>query len=71
MNDDLFGLLCAALGHDPSSVRVIRLSPGRAGVSWTEASGMPRSTVYELGGLLADEGRAQAPATPGRALATA
>jgi hypothetical protein len=48
MNHDLFALLCAALGHDPSSVRVIRLSAGKAGVTYTEPSGMPRSTVYEL-----------------------
>jgi hypothetical protein len=48
MSNDLFALLCAELGHDPSTVRVIRLSAGKAGVSYTEPSGMPRSAVYPL-----------------------
>ena len=44
MTDDLFALLCAALGHDPSSVRVIRLSAGRAGVPAFEAIAGPATS---------------------------
>jgi hypothetical protein len=48
MSTDLFALLCAELGHDPATVRVIRLRAAEIGVSYTEPSGMPRSTVYAL-----------------------
>ena len=71
MTDDLFAILCAALGHDPSSVRVIRLSAGRAGVTYTEPSGMPRSAVYELDGPAGDDAGARAHEAGLRVLASA
>jgi hypothetical protein len=48
MDTDLFAVLCAELGHDPSTVVVIRVSPDVASVTYTEPSGMPRSRVHRL-----------------------
>lgn len=48
MDLNLFNLLCRELDHDRSTVLVIRVNPHEASVTYTEPSGMPRSTAYPL-----------------------
>jgi hypothetical protein len=48
MKSNLFDLLCEELGYDRSTVLVIRVDPREASVSYTELSGMPRSTVHRF-----------------------
>jgi hypothetical protein len=45
---NLFDLLCDELAFDRSTVQVIRVNPREASVTWTEPSGMPRSTTYRF-----------------------
>lgn len=46
MERNLFGFLCEELGYDQTSVLVIRLKRREATVTYTEDSGMPRSTAH-------------------------
>ena len=48
MDRTLFDLLCDELGYDQTDVLVIRLRPREATVTYTEPSGMPRSTAHRL-----------------------
>jgi hypothetical protein len=48
MELNLFDLLCEELGYPPSSVLVIRMNAREASVTYTEVSGMPRSTVHRI-----------------------
>jgi hypothetical protein len=48
MNSELFTFVCRELGHDPSTVQVVRLRPREASVTYTDSSGMPCGTAHRL-----------------------
>jgi len=52
VHTDIFDFLCKQLGHDASTVLVIRVGPEQVSVTYTEPSGMPCSRSYRVERLL-------------------
>jgi hypothetical protein len=48
MERNLFELLCEELGYDQTNVLVIRLKRREVTVTYTEPSGMPRSSAHRI-----------------------